>query len=430
MTTASVLYLPNFDKVFELEYDACGTGIGAVLSQEGRPVAFHTEKLNEARQKWSTYKQELYAVVQDMKKYLNKIHARWVSFLAKFNYVIKNKSGASNKVTDALSIKTTLLVTISNEVLGFDSIKELYTSDEDFGNCLCIPKTSLRSQLIKKVHVGGLSAHLGQDKTIASVESRFYWPQLKKDVGTFVKRCIVCQEGNSKAQNTGLYMPFPVPESPWVFQDGAFHSLENLNFGMCRWHKLNLLIKCRFIDSTDIYIDVWYKTSPRYVVDLVDLPGKKNVQANRMVEEVQATHEVVRANITEANAKYKIAADKHRRKKLFQVRDEVMVFLRKERFPVGTYSKLQPKKYGPYKVLQKINDNAYVVDLLNTMSISKTFNVSDIYEFHSEDVNEGKHSRTSSSKGRGNCEDMIQELAVEYMDQLEHVKSKGAAKNK
>ena len=52
--------------------------------------------------------------------------------------------------------------------------------------------------------------------------------------------------------------------------------------------------------------DVVYKTSPRQVVDLVDLPGKKNVQVNKMVEEVQATHEVVRAKIAESNAKYKV----------------------------------------------------------------------------------------------------------------------------
>ncbi|GJY94070.1 transposon ty3-I gag-pol polyprotein [Tanacetum coccineum] len=189
LTTAPLLLLANFDKVFELECDACGTRIGAVLLQERRHVAFHSEKLNEARKKWSTYEQELYAVVQAMKKHLNKIHARWAS-LEKFNYVIKHKSGASNKVADALSRKTTLLVTISNKVVGFDSIKDLYGSDEDFGNRLCIPKTSIRSQLIKEVHAGGLSAHLGRDKTIA--------------------------KGKGKDQKTGLYMPLPVPESPWV----------------------------------------------------------------------------------------------------------------------------------------------------------------------------------------------------------------------
>ncbi|GKC50327.1 transposon ty3-I gag-pol polyprotein [Tanacetum coccineum] len=176
--------------------------------------------------------------------------------------------------------------------------------------------------------------------------------------------------------------------------------------------------------------EVVYKTSPRHVVDLADLSGKNNVQANRMVEEAQATHEVVRANITEANAKYKIAADKHRRKKLFQVGDEVMVFRRKKRFPVGTYSMLQPKKYGPYKILRKINDNAYVVDFPITMSISKTFNLLDIYKFHSGIVNEGNHSRKSSSKERGNDEDKIQELADDYMDHLERDKSKSTAKNK
>ncbi|KAK8939531.1 hypothetical protein KSP40_PGU019132 [Platanthera guangdongensis] len=94
-----------------------------------------------------------------------------------------------------------------------------------------------------------------------------------------------------------------------------------------------------------------------------------------MAEDARDVQTDTQHKLLESNAKYKAADDKHRREKLFEVGDLVMVFVRKKRFPAGRHHKLMPKKFGTFPITHKINDNAYIVDLPPEFTISKTFYV-------------------------------------------------------
>ena len=59
-------------------------------------------------------------------------HATWIAFLQQFTFVVKHTSRESNRVADALSRRTSLLTQMHNQVLGFDTFRELYDSDPYF----------------------------------------------------------------------------------------------------------------------------------------------------------------------------------------------------------------------------------------------------------------------------------------------------------
>lgn len=124
-----ILALPNFSKPFTIECDASGVGLGVVLMQDQRPVAFHSQLLKGKALHLSTYEKELLALVtvvhkwrpyllgrpfviktdqQSLKYILEQRVAtlaqqKWLAKLLSYLFVVEYKKGCENRVADALS---------------------------------------------------------------------------------------------------------------------------------------------------------------------------------------------------------------------------------------------------------------------------------------------------------------------------------------
>jgi hypothetical protein len=89
-------------------------------------------------------------------------------------------------------------------------------------------------------------------------------------------------------------------------------------------------------------------------------------------------HETTKLNNEKMNEKYHIAASRVRKEVKLEPGDLVWPHLRKERFPELRKSKLMSSAAGPFKILAKINDNAYKLELPPEFGVSPSFNISDL----------------------------------------------------
>lgn len=119
---------------------------------------------------------------------------------------------------------------------------------------------------------------------------------------------------------------------------------------------------------------VVYGIIPRGPLDLTSLPDqtRRHGTAVDFIDDIHSVHNKVVTNLEASSASYKAAADSHRRRIVFEVGDQVWAFFTKDRMPAREYNKLKAKKIGPLEVLERINDNAYRLQLpahINTSDV-------------------------------------------------------------
>ncbi|PKI67468.1 hypothetical protein CRG98_012052 [Punica granatum] len=120
-----------------------------------------------------------------------------------------------------------------------------------------------------------------------------------------------------------------------------------------------------------------YGSNPNSSLDLVLIPINNSFSsdAEERVKQIQEFHKEVRKKILQQNEKYKEQADKSRRSVSFKEEDLVWIHLRKERFHLGCFGKLND---GPFQISKRIGENAYKVELSKDYGVSDTFNVSNL----------------------------------------------------
>ena len=164
--------------------------------------------------------------------------------------------------------------------------------------------------------------------------------------------------------------------------------------------------------------EVVYGFNPLTPLDLLPMPNIsvfKHKEGQGKADYVKKLHERVKAQIKKRNESYAKQANKGRKKVVFQPGDWVWVHMRKERFPEQRKSKLQPRGDGPFQVLERINDNAYKIELPGEYNVSTTFNVSNLTIFY---VDGEADLRTNSFEEGESDEDMARIKGKEPLEGL------------
>lgn len=316
LLAAPVLKLADTSRSFRVDTDASDNAIAGVLLQQDsqdeqwHPVAYVSRKLTAAERNYTAAERETLAVVYALESWrmylfkhfdvitdnmavlylrtkpnISKREARWVEFLADYDFTVRHRPGRSN-IADPLSRRPDLEVngleysldvhpdTARCIAAGYEDdselapiIQRLESSNHDAMHDrylwkaadkrlylldtgtvrLCIPQGPVRLQLLREHHDCLTAGHPGRDRTYLSISRYFYWPGMSKSVKNFVRSCDRCQRVKGGQTRAGLLQSLPVPERPWT--DISMDFIMGLPL-TCRGHSAILT----FVDRLTKYV--------------------------------------------------------------------------------------------------------------------------------------------------------------------------------
>ena len=256
-----VLAHPDPDKPYELITDASMLGCGAILLQEGRPLAYYSSKFSSAEVNYTTSEQEMLAVIKALKEWrcylegckglivitdhnpnvyfptnqhLSRRQARWLEFLSRFTFDWKHTPGKTNPA-DALSrmaFTGIICLLLESDLVGLIPNQYCYDlsySDRAFitrhgldyreglwwthDGKVAVPAT-MTLDVITAHHDALQAGHFGVRRTTDLVQRRFWWPSLRRHIRQYVESCTYCQANKSVTQKPhGLLQPLAIPDT-------------------------------------------------------------------------------------------------------------------------------------------------------------------------------------------------------------------------
>ncbi|KAK0608302.1 hypothetical protein LWI29_028621 [Acer saccharum] len=270
LVSPPVLRLPDFTQQFIVESDACGVGIGAILIQQDRPVAFYSEALKGSALALSTYDKEMLAIVKAIRKWrpyllgrpfivrtdqrslkylmeqriTTPTQIRWLPKILGYDYVIQYKRGRENQGADALSrmaeIECSAIslpvpewwTTLQQEVkhdpfyvkfveASSNGVESKYTLRDGVwlkrGRICLSPISPLIPTILTEHHSTSVGGHFGYHRTLNRIKDTFSWPNMRATIKEFIKGCDTCQRcKHDSLSPAGLLQPLPIPSTIWT----------------------------------------------------------------------------------------------------------------------------------------------------------------------------------------------------------------------